>query len=239
MRPFACALCALCLLFLFLGGAFSGFERVALDPGVYDRLQAELDIYDEAGLAPEAQSRVNAVMAGYLSGRLDSLDTQEEVFGVYQEVFNEDEKAHMVDVLNLFRLERALKAAVLLSGLTLMIVLPFLLRRETGRILLTGAAILTGLIALIALFAVLLWTTNGFDALFIRFHHIFFSNDLWLMDPRTDAMIRMLPSDFFLRIAAESGLSALVHATLLTVGGALFMPAAGSLITRIGRKHTK
>lgn len=238
MRPFACALCALCLLFLFLGGALWGFEQIALNPAVYDRIQQRLDIYEYAGLEPAAQSRVNQVLAGYLRGELDSIDTQEEVFGVYQEVFNEDEKAHMIDVLQLFRLEQSLKTAFLLSGMTLMLALPFLARRNTLRIVLTGAGVLVGILALTAGFCVVLWTTNGFDALFITFHHIFFSNDLWLMDPRTDAMIRMLPSDFFMQIAAEAGLNALTRAVAITAGACLIMCLISSLIRRIGRKQT-
>lgn len=29
------------------------------------------------------------------------------------------------------------------------------------------------------------------------FHHIFFDNDLWLLDPKTDIMIQMVPQPFF------------------------------------------
>lgn len=37
----------------------------------------------------------------------------------------------------------------------------------------------------------------SFDTAFVRFHEIFFWNDLWILDPRTDLMIRMLPQDLF------------------------------------------
>ena len=43
-----------------------------------------------------------------------------------------------------------------------------------------------------------------FNAVFVRFHHIFFDNDQWIFDPATDYMIRMLPEglfyDFVIRI---------------------------------------
>ena len=43
-----------------------------------------------------------------------------------------------------------------------------------------------------------------FNAVFVRFHHIFFDNDLWIFDPAEDYMIRMLPEglfyDFVMRI---------------------------------------
>ena len=36
-----------------------------------------------------------------------------------------------------------------------------------------------------------------FTTCFTIFHEIFFTNDLWLFDPATDYMIRMLPEGFF------------------------------------------
>ena len=45
---------------------------------------------------------------------------------------------------------------------------------------------------------------RDFNAVFTLFHEIFFDNDLWIFDPATDYMIRMLPEglffDFVIRI---------------------------------------
>jgi integral membrane protein (TIGR01906 family) len=38
----------------------------------------------------------------------------------------------------------------------------------------------------------------GFDRFFVTFHEIFFSNDDWLFDPRTDPIINVLPESFFM-----------------------------------------
>ncbi|NLL72946.1 MAG: TIGR01906 family membrane protein [Clostridiales bacterium] len=40
-----------------------------------------------------------------------------------------------------------------------------------------------------------------FDTAFVVFHKIFFNNDYWLFDPRTDPVINILPSKFFLHCA--------------------------------------
>ncbi len=57
------------------------------------------------------------------------------------------------------------------------------------------------------------------------FHKIFFANDLWMFDPATDYMIRMLPEGFFLDFVFRIGgffvgslavlgvVSAVVHST--------------------------
>ena len=44
-----------------------------------------------------------------------------------------------------------------------------------------------------------------FNGVFIKFHHIFFDNDLWLFDPAEDFMIRMLPEGLFYDMAFRVG----------------------------------
>ena len=44
-----------------------------------------------------------------------------------------------------------------------------------------------------------------FTRCFTIFHEIFFTNDLWIFDPATDYMIRMLPEGFFADMVARIG----------------------------------
>ena len=44
-----------------------------------------------------------------------------------------------------------------------------------------------------------------FDSLFILFHKVAFTNDLWLLDPSTDLLIRLMPIEFFVSYAAIIG----------------------------------
>ena len=48
------------------------------------------------------------------------------------------------------------------------------------------------LFGLLALFAAL-----DFNTFWTNFHRVFFTNDLWLLDPRTDILIQMVPGQFF------------------------------------------
>lgn len=237
MKRLTVILCALSLLSLFLGGAFRGFEQIALDPAAYDRIQAELDVYDYAGLEPEAQSRVNRVLAGYISGELPSIDTQEEVFGTYGEVFNDSEKAHMTDVLHLFRLERAVRTVCLAAGFFLLALSLLLSLNHLMQTALSALKAFALILLLAATAGILLYVFCGFDRLFILFHELLFTNELWLMDPRTDAMIRMFPSEFFLRIAIESGVSALIYGLAIPAAAWAAFPAAGLIIDKSRRKQ--
>lgn len=47
-------------------------------------------------------------------------------------------------------------------------------------------------------FVVLTMVAFFFDPLFVLFHKVFFNNDAWIFDVRTDPVIAALPQDFFL-----------------------------------------
>ncbi|HSN67432.1 MAG TPA: DUF1461 domain-containing protein, partial [Fusibacter sp.] len=57
------------------------------------------------------------------------------------------------------------------------------------------AAVFASLIALGTLIALYF---IDFDWAFRKFHEIFFTNDLWLLDPKTDRLIQMMPLEFFI-----------------------------------------
>ena len=47
---------------------------------------------------------------------------------------------------------------------------------------------------------------TDFSRYFVVFHHIFFNNDLWLLDPRTDMLINIVPEPFFMDTARQIGI---------------------------------
>lgn len=60
----------------------------------------------------------------------------------------------------------------------------------------------TGLFfAVIAALAAIIST--NFTKYFIMFHHMFFTNDLWILDPTTDMLINIVPEGFFMDTAGR------------------------------------
>ena len=238
MHRISALLLTISLLLILLGGAFLGFEQIALDPAVYDRLQAEIDHYDYIGLTPEAQSRVNQILSDYLAGRRQDIDVEETLLGTHQQVFNADEKAHMTDVYNLFVLERRVRSFSLAAGAVLLGAAFALSQKRAQETVLASMKAFLITLLILAAALVILYINSGFDRLFILFHELLFTNELWLMDPRTDAMIRMFPSQFFMQIALESGVSALIYGLAFTAAAWLIFLAAGSIIHHPRRKQT-
>ena len=44
------------------------------------------------------------------------------------------------------------------------------------------------------------WALADFDGLFVTFHRVAFTNEGWLLDPRTDLLIRLMPLNFFITL---------------------------------------
>ena len=71
--------------------------------------------------------------------------------------------------------------------------------RRLKRAGLAGQVFWLALLAFVAVCAAV-----DFDGVFRRFHGLLFSNDLWLLNPETDLMIRMLPEQFFMSVALRA-----------------------------------
>lgn len=190
------------LLFLtLLGGAL---WQVAFDFGFY-RLEFEkqgvyADFADEA--SPQEVDEAASALLAYMDGR----GALEHPF------FNARERAHMADVRRLIGAGRAL----MVMAIALLGVLIFTHPAIAPRILIAGGGLL---LALVAAFA--LWAPLDFDRLFLVFHRTFFRNDLWLLDPSTDNLIRMVPHGFFVDAAIRVGvITGALAALCLLIGSA-------------------
>ncbi len=50
-----------------------------------------------------------------------------------------------------------------------------------------------------------------------KFHEVFFTNDLWIFDPRSDYMIRMLPEGFFADMAFRIGIMFVISLLIVLI----------------------
>ena len=218
-------LCALGLIALTLGGLLTGLEYVFLDANRYTALMDRLNVYPDVGIAREEQILVNGDLAAYLAGKTDTLDRPVTLRGeAVDSPFNDREKSHMRDVRRLFRLGLTARAVSLGAGAALIGAGLLLGRRRARRVGVLAALCL--MTAAGVVLAALLWRAD-FSRLFIRFHQLVFTNDLWLLDPATDAMIRMLPEPFFAGMAAQGALAAAVGGAAAFLAGALILNIPG------------
>ena len=63
------------------------------------------------------------------------------------------------------------------------------------------------LVIIVVLLILAIFIASDFSKYFIKFHELFFDNDLWVLNPETDIMIRMLPEDYFMKMASRIAFS--------------------------------
>ena len=141
---------------------------------------------------------VTVKLLDYVRDSRDTLDMTAPIAGVEREVFNQREKDHMVDVKILYLNARNLRRAAM--GLAaVFLAVGWFRSREMLTSMLKGTryhipAMLLVVAAVAGLFAM------DFTRYWNMFHEIFFSNDLWILNPRTDIMINMVPESYFFSI---------------------------------------
>lgn len=184
-------------------------EENSYDLDYYMNSFEENGVYETTGKTPEELEKISKDIILYLKGSDDSaLDSH----------FNQREIHHMEDVLGLFDLARVIK--LVSSLLTLGIIFYFLSREKAG---LMGKWILFGLFANHFILLILgILVATDFTKYFTVFHEIFFTNDLWILDPKTDLMIQMLPEPFFINIARNIGMSFIKNLAIAQFIGYVF-----------------
>ncbi|HEY49965.1 MAG TPA: TIGR01906 family membrane protein [Dehalococcoidia bacterium] len=111
------------------------------------------------------------------------------------ELFSEREVAHMKDVKGLIQLDYKLLLASL-SFIVAYIVINFALRRGSFWRVLAKRLIQGSAVTVIVLAVLGLWALIDFDSLFLCFHKVSFTNNLWQLAPG-DNLVLMFPEAFF------------------------------------------
>ena len=175
-------ICAFSLMIVFL---ITSVEAVAYwTPHYYENEYTRYQVADDVHMEMDDLLYVTDEMMAYLRGSRDDLNIDTVVDGTPREFFNAREKAHMADVRNLFLGGLALRRLCLFlaaASVALLALLKVPLKHLLPRMLCAGTVLFLGVTALLAGII-----STDFTKYFIIFHKIFFTNDLWQLDPRTD-----------------------------------------------------
>lgn len=177
------------------------------------------DISAQTKISDEGLLEVAKALVAYFNSANESIDIQVTVNGNRRQLFNEREVSHLRDVKGLIQScyrGQAMALAYLLGYFAVSYALK-------GRSHLPGAAslLVVSSVATIGLFAMAAVAIfSGFDALFLQFHLLSFSNDFWLLDPSRDYLIRIFPSGFFFDASLFIAAATIVEAAVIG-GGAV------------------
>lgn len=197
-------------------------QALALDPSFYEKGQVKFGAMQTIGLQFEQVQASSRSLASYFGSVQADLASELQKQGLPSTFFNDREITHLKDVKDIIvRIGIVQQLTLVYAALFLVGNLVFRrkgLIRRLARSFLGGAALT---LAAFAVFGALF--LMDFSDVFLAFHLISFSNDLWILDPRTDYLIRMFPQQFFfeasLTLAIYSAMQAL---GLAVVGTGLF-----------------
>lgn len=155
---------------------------------------------ETTGLPETEYTGVGRMTAGYLTGREETFQyVFSDAEGRRFVCFQPHEAAHMADCRGLIGLAGRLRWITGTAALLLTAAGIFLRRRRDF----TGG-MLAGLCGAAAVFtSITVWALADFDGLFVTFHRLAFTNDGWLLDPRTDLLIRLMPVNFFITLGTR------------------------------------
>ena len=151
------------------------------------------------GVSPSRYGDYAHGLCQYLDGKTALTQIKDAETGEGVNAFSDKENAHLQDVLGIVQ---CLKAARYVGGglvIAALALLYFLQKRERHRMLLHAVRGFSHAALFLLLFASVLavWGIVNFDGLFVTFHKVAFTNDLWLLNPNTDVLLALMPLPFF------------------------------------------
>ncbi len=171
-------------------------EGLMFDRDFFDGQYRQYGQARRIGMSHEDLMKATDKLLLHMQGKSEDMIVYATVRGVEREVFNEQETVHMQDVNALIRGFSRFRyiafgvAAVAVGGFF------FICKKE--RLRHAAKILLCACLCLGILFGLLgLWAAVDFTSFWTSFHQLLFTNDLWLMDPRTSIMINMFPAQFF------------------------------------------
>lgn len=194
----------------------SAIDFISFDRDFYPKEYAKYNNAEIIGISSEELMKATHVLLDYIQGKRADMVVTATIQGTQREVFNQRETDHMVDVRNLYlnaMLVRNVCGILALLGLAILVIKSrksLLYNLTLGYI--RGCGLFTAVFLGVGFFAY-----TDFNRFWTLFHQLFFTNDLWLLDPTTDIMIMMVPEGFFYDLVFKIAGTFLILAVLLLV----------------------
>lgn len=189
---------------------------VALDLRFYRAQWARYGVPVATSMTQAELDRAGQALTGYFTGSAATPQIQAVINGQSRPLYNQTELVHLKDVQSLFSaglLAERVLAVVIVAALLL---LPKRLRRTLGTSLVVAGGLCVAVLVLLAIPAKM-----DFSVFWTDFHLVTFSNDLWLLDPNTDWLIKMFPEEFFFSTVERIGMYSAGISVLYVVFGFL------------------
>ncbi|MBQ4061689.1 MAG: TIGR01906 family membrane protein [Christensenellaceae bacterium] len=193
-KKLSCTLAAIAGFCLIFGLLCTVICVCASSRNFYYKEYEKLGVHEDIGISMEDLKEATNVLLEYTEGKREDMVVYADINGVNEPVFNQRETDHMYDVRILFINAKNVGIITLVFGAAVLVLAGIFSkdRRYVFKGYLYGNIAFFAIVAVIAVYA-----ATDFTSFWTSFHHVFFTNDLWLLDPATDNLILMVPEQFF------------------------------------------
>ena len=199
---------------------------VANESRVYRYAFDQFGAVEATGIERPELIRAGAELRAFFNNDADTLTIRVESDGEEVNLFSQRETAHLEDVKDRFRLVSRLNEFSVLY-IVAFVVSAVVWSREMSLRSLAVYVAAASLLTLVLIGAIGVLGAVGFDSAWENFHQLIFSNDFWLLNPRTDRLIQMFPPDFWQSIVFFVGVMAAAEAALLLIVAAIYLGVSG------------
>jgi integral membrane protein (TIGR01906 family) len=161
--------------------------------GLYKAGFEKYHISERTGISNSQLGDVAKQMVDYFSGTTQTPQLTVTRNGGQYLLYNDKELIHLKDVRDIVQLFTIL----MIVSLPLFIGLGLFLYFKSGLPRLLKGIKIGAIVMFVLTMVLIVWALIDFDGLFLLFHYISFSNNLWILDPSKDYLIMMFPEGFF------------------------------------------
>lgn len=178
----------------------TSMELITFNVNYYKAEYEKHDISKKLSIEESDLMDSTAKLLDYLRDDRKDLDFKTKIDGKEQDFFSSRDKMHMIDVKNLFIIGRIIRNVIFIVLLLISAIFIYnkKIRFDIGNFLLTSSIV--GVLPIVILVILI---NIDFYKYFTIFHEIFFTNDLWLLDPNADRLVNIFPESFFFDTAIK------------------------------------
>ena len=138
---------------------------------------------------------------------------------ISSEFFSQRDKEHMIDVKAIIQGTYTFKWLFLTISLILIILIIVIAQENVLKTIYTALFFTSIFMVCLAVFLYLVeqLIPSAFSNAFLTFHKVFFTNDLWMLDPAKDNLINLFPEQFFYTFLAKIFITGLYVGVIILV----------------------
>lgn len=198
-------------------------QLVAYDRSYYRSEYERYDVPGSIGMNMDNLMDSTEKLLLYLENKRDDLDFKGSFIKGEAEFFSPRDKQHMIDVKGLFINGFYIRNLTLVYAALFLLLLFWKTSAGDGFRKLARCGIAIAFAGIAPVLLVIILMSIDFYKYFTVFHKIFFTNDLWLLDPAVDRLVNIFPEQFFTDMAFRISYLYIAEMAVILIGSMLVL----------------